>query len=181
MLLCNDKYYSAPRLGTLQELTYIEESVPGIPGMTLLSRMPLALSTRWGAGARSELGSAVLVGILCCLEASLYSATWDSLQDWVSLKIEIFFFTRREGCTEHLGPVTVYFIIPLWPKCSLSWNWKVIACNHGAGSFLCLALFSKQYLWTCFLITWCFLMWNLSPKLVDMIWSQTNHHTELSF
>jgi len=66
MLMCNDKYYSAPRLGKLQELMYIEGPVPGMPGMALLSRMPLALSTRWAAGMRSELGSAILVGILCC-------------------------------------------------------------------------------------------------------------------
>lgn len=63
MFLCNDKYYSAPRLGKLLELMFIEESVPGIPGMTC-SQMPLALSTRWGAGMRSELGSAMPVGIL---------------------------------------------------------------------------------------------------------------------
>lgn len=63
MFLCNDKYYSAPRLGKLLELMFIKESVSGIPGM-IHSQMPLALSARWGAGTRSRLGSVILVGIL---------------------------------------------------------------------------------------------------------------------
>lgn len=54
MLLYNDKYYSAPRLGKLQELMHIEGSLPGIiiRDITLLFRMLLALSTQWGAGTR---------------------------------------------------------------------------------------------------------------------------------
>lgn len=76
MLLGNDKCYSAPRLGKLQELMYVEGPVLGVLGMTLRSRMPLALSTRWVAGTRPELRSAMPMGILYCLEASLYSATW---------------------------------------------------------------------------------------------------------
>lgn len=40
MFLCDDKYSSASRLGQLQELMSV-----GIPAMTLLSGMPLALHT----------------------------------------------------------------------------------------------------------------------------------------
>lgn len=50
------------------------------------------------------------------------------------------FCTRSEGCTERL-PVIPCFMIPLWPKHSLSWDWKVFACKHGVGSFLSLFLF----------------------------------------
>lgn len=41
MLLFNDKYNSAPRLEKLQELLWIEGSVLGILGLTLLLRVLL--------------------------------------------------------------------------------------------------------------------------------------------
>lgn len=61
-------------------------------------------------------------------------------------KLRIFLHQEREGCTEHL-PVTVYFIILLWPQCSLSWNWKAIACNHGAASSLSVSFLTNT--WEC--------------------------------
>lgn len=75
MLLYNDKYYSAPRLGKLQELMHIEGSLPGIiiRDITLLFRMLLALSTQGqDAGGNSVLPRCIPVlyntGIVCKTE-----------------------------------------------------------------------------------------------------------------
>lgn len=51
-------------------------------------------------------------GILCFLEASLYSVAWAEFAKWASLKTEDFWYQQRESSTEHLL-VIVYFIIPV--------------------------------------------------------------------
>lgn len=81
------------------------------------------------------------------------------------------FCTRSEGCTERL-PVIPCFMIPLWPKHSLSWDWKVFACKPGLDPF-CLSSFSDKSLWMCFLIIRCFLVQSLSLKVTGVIRNQT--------